>query len=74
VRNVYAYAVGRKTEEQDEVYLVDQIKAFAGNGYHLPDLMVQIASSPEFFRVVAPSGVQSAPSTPRAPSAPVRKP
>jgi len=74
VRNVYAYAVGRKTEEQDEVYLVDQTRAFAGNGYRLPDLMVQIASSPEFFRVVVPGGVQSAPSTPTVPRARVRKP
>lgn len=65
VRNVYAYAVGRKTEEQDESYLVDQTKAFAGNGYRLPDLMAQIASSPEFFRVVVPGGVQRASSTRR---------
>ena len=74
VRNVYAYAVGRKTEEQDEGYLVDQTKTFAGNGYRLPDLMAQIASSPEFFQVVLPGGVQRASSTPTAAKAPVRKP
>ena len=45
VRNVYAYGVGRKTDERDEDYLADQAKAFAGNGYRVPDLMVQIASS-----------------------------
>ena len=56
VRNVYAYAVGREPDEQDQGYLLVQSKAFAGNGYRLPDLMVQIASSPEFFKVVAPSG------------------
>jgi len=74
VRNVYAYAVGRKTEEQDVDYLLDQAKAFASNGYRLPDLMVQIASSPEFFRVVVPSGVQRASSTPAAATAPLQKP
>lgn len=60
VRKVYAYGVGHKTEERDEAYLSEQAKAFAGNGYRLPDLMVQIASSPEFFRVVVPDGVQRA--------------
>jgi len=74
VRNVYAYAVGRKTEKQDVDYLFDQAKAFASNGYRLPDLMVQIASSPEFFRVVVPSGVQRASSTPAAATAPLQKP
>lgn len=70
VRNVYAYGVGRKTEERDEAFLSDQTKAFARNGYRLPDLMAQIASSPEFFRVVVPSGVQRASSTPAATPAP----
>ena len=64
VRNVYAYSVGRKTDEQDETFLSNQTRAFANNGYRLPDLMAQIASSPEFFRVVVPSGVQRASSTP----------
>jgi uncharacterized protein DUF1592/uncharacterized protein DUF1588/uncharacterized protein DUF1595/uncharacterized protein DUF1585/uncharacterized protein DUF1587 len=64
VRNVYAYGVGRKTEQRDEAYLSDQAKVFAGAGYRLPDLMTQIASSPEFFKVVFPSGVQRASSTP----------
>ncbi len=58
VRNLYAYGVGRKTEERDEAFLADQTKAFANNGYRLPDLMAQIASSPEFFKVVVPDGVQ----------------
>jgi len=64
VRNVYAYGVGRKTEQSDESYLYDQTKAFARNGYRLPDLMTQIASSPEFFKVVLPAGVQRASSVP----------
>ncbi|HXI92537.1 MAG TPA: DUF1592 domain-containing protein [Blastocatellia bacterium] len=66
VRNVYAYGVGRKLDEQDEDYLAKQDRAFASTGYRLPDLMVQIASSPEFFRVVLPSGVQRASSIPAA--------
>jgi uncharacterized protein DUF1592/uncharacterized protein DUF1588/uncharacterized protein DUF1595/uncharacterized protein DUF1585/uncharacterized protein DUF1587 len=73
VRNVYAYGVGRKTEERDEAFLSDQTKAFASNGYRLPALMAQIVSSPEFFRVVVPSGVQRASSTPAARSAPHKK-
>ena len=64
VHNVYAYGIGRTTDQRDEDYLARQAKAFASAGYRLPDLMVQIASSPEFFRVVIPSGVQPAPSTP----------
>jgi hypothetical protein len=66
VRNVYTYGVGRKTDVRDEDYLADQIKAFANGGYRLPDLMVQIASSPAFFRVVFPSGVQRGSSPPGA--------
>jgi hypothetical protein len=54
VRKVYAYGVGRKTEQRDEDYLSNQARAFAGAGYRLPDLMAQIASSPEFFKVVFP--------------------
>lgn len=67
VRNVYAYGVGRKTDERDEDYLDDQSKAFAAAGYRLPDLMMQVASSPEFFKAVIPK--------PAAPaSAPAQKP
>ncbi len=73
VRKVYAYGVGRKTEGRDERYLSDQARAFASNGYRLPDLMIQIASSPEFFRVVFRDGVQRAPSTPSSATAPLQK-
>lgn len=59
VRNVYAYGVGRKIDGQDEKFLATQSKAFSSVGYRLPELMVQIASSPEFFRAVVPGGVQS---------------
>jgi hypothetical protein len=63
VRNLYAYGVGRETDAQDEDYIANQGKAFAGNGYRFPDLMAQIASSPEFFRVVLPSGSERPSST-----------
>jgi hypothetical protein len=72
VRTVYAYGVGRETDAQDENYLLDQAKAFASNGYRLPDLLVQIASSPEFFKVVAPSGAERTSSTAAAETAPLK--
>jgi hypothetical protein len=73
VRNVYAYGVGRKPDERDGAYLSEQTKLFASNGYRLPDLMAQIAASPEFFRVMVPSGVQRASSTPAAATATPKK-
>lgn len=54
VRNVYAYGVGRHTDERDEDYLYDQTQAFMSSGYRLPDLMIQVASSPEFFKAIVP--------------------
>jgi hypothetical protein len=63
VRNVYAYGVGRETDAQDEDYLLNQAKAFAGNGYRFTELMAHIASSPEFFRVVLPNGAERPSST-----------
>ena len=66
VRNVYAYGVGRKTGIREEDYLADQIKIFANNGYRVPDLMVQIASSPEFFKVAAPNAARTAALAPAA--------
>lgn len=60
VRNVYSYGTGRTTDERDEDYLADQSAAFAANGYRLPDLMMQIASSPEFFKAVIPAGARPA--------------
>jgi hypothetical protein len=63
VRNVYAYGVGRKAEEQDADYLAAQTKAFSSSGYRVPDLMVQIASSPAFFKVMVPDGIQNVSAT-----------
>ena len=72
VRNVYAYGAGREADAQDEDYLLNQTKAFAGNGYRLPDLIVQIASSPEFFKVVVPGGAEPMSSTAAAEKAPLK--
>jgi Protein of unknown function (DUF1588)/Protein of unknown function (DUF1585)/Protein of unknown function (DUF1592) len=73
VRNVYAYGVGRKTGIREEDYLADQTKIFASNGYRVPDLMVQIASSPEFFKVAAPGGARTAAVEPAAAATPVQR-
>lgn len=54
VRNVYAYGVGRKTEGRDEAYLAAQARAFANSGYRLPEVMLTIAASNEFFAVLPP--------------------
>jgi hypothetical protein len=59
VRNVYAYGVGRKPGFRDREYLAEQVKVFASNGYRVPDLLVQIAASAEFFAVVLPAEQKS---------------
>jgi hypothetical protein len=74
VRNVYAYGVGRQTDDQDEDYLADQTRAFAGDGYRLADLIGKIASSPEFFKVVVPSEAERTSSTAAAETKPLKTP
>jgi hypothetical protein len=69
VRNVFAYGTGRMTDERDEDYLADQTAAFAATGYRLPDLMIQIASSPEFLKASIPSGAR--PASVQAPAKPL---
>ena len=61
VRNVYSYGVGEKTFGRDKAYLAAQTEAFIGNGYRFPALVRQIASSPEFFKVVTPKAKSKAP-------------
>jgi len=73
VRNVHSYGVGRKADRQDEEYLVGEAKAFASGGYRFPDLMMQIASSPHFFKVVTSSGAEHPPSTVAAATAPPKR-
>jgi hypothetical protein len=70
VRNAYAYGVGRTADGQDQDYLVEQAKAFASSGYRFPDLMVQIASSPEFFKVELPGGAEPVSATAAATAPP----
>jgi hypothetical protein len=72
VRNVYSYGVGRKPDAREEDYLAEQTRAFANDGYRLPDLMMKIASSPEFFKVMTSGGVHRAFSTRATAPAPLR--
>jgi Protein of unknown function (DUF1592)/Protein of unknown function (DUF1588)/Protein of unknown function (DUF1595)/Protein of unknown function (DUF1585)/Protein of unknown function (DUF1587) len=68
-RNVFAYGVGRQTYSRDKKYLADQVATFASNGYRVPDLMVQIAATPEFFKVTLPDAASAAPSSATASTA-----
>jgi hypothetical protein len=65
VRDLYYYGVGRPVNYSESAYLDAQTKTFAAAGYKLPDLMAQLVSSPEFFQVVMPAGVQPAGQAPR---------
>ncbi len=57
VQNVYSYGTGRATDFWDEDYLADQSDAFAAGGYRYTQLLKQIASTPEFFKVHMPEGI-----------------
>lgn len=61
VRNVYSYGVGEKTFGRHKAYLAAQTDAFIASGYRFPALVRQIASSPEFFKVVEPKARSRAP-------------
>ncbi|GFE85246.1 DUF1592 domain-containing protein [Steroidobacter agaridevorans] len=61
VRNVYSYGVGSKTYGRDKAYLTAQTQAFIASGYRFPTLVRQIASSAEFFKIVAPKSKSNAP-------------
>ncbi len=61
VRNVYSYGVGEKTYGRDRAYLAAQTEAFIASGYRFAALVQRIASSPEFFKVVAPKAKSPAP-------------
>jgi hypothetical protein len=60
VRDVFAYGVGRKTDDRDEDYLAAQAQQFAANGYRVPELMMQVAATPEFFKAAIPRGAKPA--------------
>lgn len=55
VKNVYAYGVGRAPERSEAPFFNAQVKAFAADGYRVPDMMVRVASSPEFFQFKLPA-------------------
>jgi hypothetical protein len=57
VRNLFAYGTGRTPDKTDQAFIDRQIKAFAAGGYRLPALIADIAASPEFYRVAAPTSV-----------------
>jgi hypothetical protein len=57
VRNVYAYGIGRSPAIKDEDYLIDETKAFVDDGYRFKDLLINIATSPGFYKVNKPTGL-----------------
>jgi hypothetical protein len=57
VHNVYAYGIGRTPAIKDEDYLIDETKAFAEDGYRFKDLLVNIVTSPGFYKVAKPTGL-----------------
>ena len=65
VRNVYAYGVGRAPDKTDRQYLASRVKAFVGEQYRFRPLLKQIATSPEFFKVVAPKAAPDQPANPK---------
>lgn len=58
VGNVYAYGVGHKPDDVE--FINNRTKAFEKSGYRFPELLSQMTTSPEFFKVaVPPATVQS---------------
>jgi hypothetical protein len=55
VRRVYSYATGRAPTRRDMPWVRHLEKSFAEDGYRPPELMRQIAISPNFYRVAAPA-------------------
>lgn len=49
VQNLYAYGIGRAAEPTEADFLEAQTNKFARNGYKYPDLLKQLAGTPEFF-------------------------
>jgi len=53
VRNVYAYGIGQEPSLADRAYLEQQTKTFAQDGFRFTALLRRVASSPDFFKVIA---------------------
>lgn len=74
VNSVYRYAVGRTIAPGERDWMKWLAKAFAEDGYRLPDLMRRIALSRAFYAVSAPpQGTRSVTGLPGAGSEEVRK-
>ena len=56
VKRLSSYALGRSTTAAEDGWVKSLNAAFAANAYRLPDLMRQLATSAEFYRVSAPEG------------------
>ena len=54
VDRVSSYALGRKANKSESSWIEKLKTHFAENGYALPSLMRKVATSPEFFRALAP--------------------
>jgi hypothetical protein len=51
---MYSYGVGRAVERDEREMVAGLQKAFAAEGFRVPDLMRQIALSANFYRVAKP--------------------
>ena len=60
VTRVSAYGLGREPSKEQADWLIDLQKRFTASGYRLPDLMRQIATSPEFYHIPVPTGAREA--------------
>ena len=56
VKRMSSYALGRSTTAAEDEWVKSLNASFAANGYRLPDLMRQLATSTEFYRVSTPAG------------------
>jgi hypothetical protein len=62
VRNVYAYAVGQEPTAAEQSFLDAQTQAFAQDNFRFPTLLRRMASTKDFFKVIAaeaPAAAQS---------------
>ena len=55
VERLVSYARGRTSDRGEKSWLDEMTESFADSNYRLPNLMQQIASSEEFYRVSAPA-------------------
>ena len=60
VTRISAYGLGREPGNDQADWVMNLQKRFTASRYRLPDLMRQLATSPEFYRIPAPTGVREA--------------